>query len=73
MYMNLGRAVPAPRAIGETSGSVTPLAFVRVLDTTSQPFACICRIQINYCFEPSLQKKDMLNRTRFRDTNEVLL
>lgn len=47
MYLHLGRAEPAPRASGETTGPITPLALTRVLDTTSAPFRCICRIHVS--------------------------
>ncbi len=46
MYLDLGRAEPAPRATGETPGPVTPLALRRVVDTTSEPFRYICRIHV---------------------------
>jgi len=47
MYLHLGRAEPAPRASGETAGPIVPLALTRVLDTSSAPFRCICRIHVS--------------------------
>ena len=44
MYVNLGRADPAPRITVETPGPVHPMALTQVLDTTSSEFRCVCRI-----------------------------
>ncbi len=46
MYVYLGRAEPVPRSSGETPGPVIPLALRRVLDTSSEPLRCICRIHV---------------------------
>lgn len=44
MYVNLGRAEPAPRITVETPGPVHPMALDRILDTTTSEFRSVCRI-----------------------------
>jgi V8-like Glu-specific endopeptidase len=46
VYLHLGRAEPAPHAIGETPRPITPVALTRVLDTVPEPFRWICHIHV---------------------------
>jgi V8-like Glu-specific endopeptidase len=44
MYLNLGRAEPAPSTTTETPGPVSPMPLERVLDTKTKEFGAVCRV-----------------------------